>query len=253
MTCGELSMFDTFRKMSWLGIEPAQLSSGKESSRVEHEEDFESFQLRALALQAQRVLVPVLTVSGVIAWLLPKSNFELSGWLLWLLVAALMVGRWRYSQHYLESMAYRFSPDGLARVMELVTTNSPPRCSQVMLLTNFAIGLSTGAFCWLGFPGAGPLQHAAITTLLVGLAAGAVATCSSSCRSFVAYAAPLFLQLIAAWIVFGQMNPTASVEALDAQTPAGLHLVFATTIAALFWVLLASCNDSRFRRSAPKY
>jgi two-component system, sensor histidine kinase len=227
-------MLDVLKSLLWQGTECRSPSFGTEAPAFQLDEAFETFQLRALALQAQRVLVPVLAVSAVIAWLLPKSDFELSGWLLWLLVAALMVGRWRYSQHYL----------GLWKVKATTVEMEVPRCSQTMLLINGAIGLSTGAFCWLGFPGAGPMQHAAITTLLVGLAAGAVATCSSSRWSFVAYAAPLFLQLTVAWIVFGQVPSPNAIEGLDPQAPMGLHLVFAATIVALFWVLLASCNDS---------
>ncbi len=197
------------------------------------EENFDTFQLRALALQAQRVLVPVLAVSAVIAYLLPKSDFELSGWVLWLLVAALMMARWRYSQHYLEV------PPAKLQVA---------RCARMMLSINFAIGFSTGAFCWLGFPGGSALQHAAITTLMVGLAAGAVATCSSSLRSFLAYALPLSLQLIAAWIVYGEGHAPPSVEGLEPQLGAGLHFVFAATIAAIRFRWTSSLPGARALR-----
>ncbi len=223
-------------KLPGLRALPELCSVGADLVQFQLEEDFEGFQLRSLALQARRVLMPVLAVSGVIAWLLPRSNFELAGWLLWALAAALMFGRWRYSQRYLK------------RPMEIFQATHYIRR---MLLINFAIGVSTGAFCWLGFPGAEPLQHAAITTLLVGLAAGAVATCASSRWSFVAYGAPLFLQLLLAWVLFGQVHPRANMEGLDPHARASLHLVFAAAIAALFWVLWATCSDSeRWIRNA---
>ena len=229
-------MFDLTQKLRGLRMTPELFSAGSEAMQFHMEEDFEHFQLRSLALQAQRVLIPVLAVSGVIAWLLPKSNFALSGWMLWILVAALMLGRWRYSQRYSKQATTPFRASHLFRRM---------------LLINFAIGMSTGAFCWLGFPGAEPLQHAAVTTLLVGLAAGAVATCASSRWAFVAYGVPLFLQLLLAWVLFGQVHPLSDVVGLDPQARTSLHLVFAAAIAALFWVLLATCSDSeRWIRSA---
>ncbi len=229
-------MFDILQRLFW---PRNSLDSNALLERAKHsqwDESFGRFQLRALALQAKRVLVPVLGVSAVIAWLLPHSDFEGSGWALWMLVAIFMVVRWRYSQRYLADLE--------------VSPHTAPRLKK-MLLVNFAIGMSTGAFCWLGFPGAGPLQHAAITTLLVGLAAGAVATCASSRWSFVAYAVPLFLQLTLAWVLFGQVQPGIAEYGLEPSEHAGLHLVFATTIAALFWVLLVTCNDSeRWVRNA---
>ncbi len=229
-------MSDLLQKLPWLRVIPEFCSDDSDASQSHLDENFERFQLRSLALQARRVLIPVLAVSGVIAWLLPRSNFELFGWLLWTLVAALMVGRWRYSQRYSKQPA------------------TPCRATHLfrrMLLINFAIGVSTGAFCWLGFPGADPLQHAAVTTLLVGLAAGAVATCASSRWAFVAYGVPLFLQLLMAWVLFGQVHPETGLGGLDPQARASLHLVFAAAIAALFWVLLATCSDSeRWIRNA---
>jgi two-component system, sensor histidine kinase len=229
-------MPDLLQKLHWLGVTPELRPADSDAMQFHLDEDFERFQLRSLALQAKRVLVPVLAVSGVIAWLLPRSNFELAGWSLWALVAVLMLARWRYSQHYSRK------PTAASEASHFLRR---------MLLINFAIGVSTGSFCWLGFPGAEPLQHAAITTLLVGLAAGAVATCASSRWAFIAYGVPLFLQLLLAWILFGQVQPEAGGEGLDPHARASLHLVFAAAIGALFWVLLATCNDSeRWIRNA---
>jgi two-component system, sensor histidine kinase len=222
-------MPEVSQKIPWLRVTPEPRAAGDDAAQSTLDEDFERFQLRSLALQAQRVMLPVLAVSAVIAWLLPRSYFELSGWILWLLVAILMICRWRISRRYL---------------LGLTDFLDAPTCQQRMLFLNFAIGLSTGGFCWLAFPGAGPLQHAAITTLLVGLAAGAVATCASSRRSFVAYALPLFLQLALAWILFGQVPLVLTMDDVDPDVRAGLQFVFAAAIATLFWVLVATCNDS---------
>jgi signal transduction histidine kinase len=232
-------MLSLFRwPVSLLRLASDRFSAGAETSQLDFDQSFEQFQLHALALQAERVLMPLLAVNAAIAWLLPGSKDGLAGWLLWLVVALLLTSRWLYSKAYLrESMG-----------SDLLVLRY-----RRMLLFNFAIGVATGAFCWLGFPAAGPLQHAAITTLLVGLAAGAVATCASSRWSFVAYALPMFLQLMLAWILFGQRSSPTGSEIVHADSHEGLHFVFASAIAALFWVLLATCNDSeRWIRNAFK-
>jgi two-component system, sensor histidine kinase len=191
--------------------------------------DFDRFQLQTLAYQAKRVLVPVLAVEAVVAWLLPPHEGVAVGLMLWLLVALLMLGRYWFSRRYLESEAL------LANV---------GLCRDRMATFNFFIGCSSGAFCWFGFPDAAPLLHAAMTTILVGLGAGAVATCASSRRSFIAYAGPLFLQLALAWLFFGQTRAYSPYETYLSDSGIGLHYVFATAIFALFWVLLAACDDS---------
>jgi two-component system, sensor histidine kinase len=210
-----------FRRAAVQGLGIAQTQSAAA--------DFDHFQLQTLAYHAKRVLTPVLAVEAVMAWLLPLHSGVAVGLMLWLVVAFLMLARYWFSRRYLQSTAL------LAKA---------GYCRDRMAAFNFFIGCSSGAFCWFGFPGAEPLLHAAMTIILVGLGAGAVATCASSRRSFIAFAGPLFLQLALAWLFFGQAQAYSPYENPLTDSGIGLQYVFATAIFALFWVLLAACDDS---------
>ena len=134
-----------------------------------------------------------------------------------MLITALLIFRWRYSRSYLRNPALALAPRAHRRVMVSV---------------NLGIGVCTGAFCWLDFPLANALQHAAVTTLLTGLAAGALGSCAANRWAFAAYAVPMLGQLSLSWLLYGRTDPEA------------MSYFFAAAIFALFAILLAASNDS---------
>ena len=178
---------------------------------------FHEHQLLALAHQAKRVLLPVLVVACVLTWLSLRPFQSESPWWLWGALALLLVARWRYS----------------SRFQAANTLTAKAVCERrVMACFNVGLGTLTGAYCWLSFPENDAMQQAVITTLLVGLAAGAVASCAANRWCFIGYTVPLLGQLCAAWICYGEADPE------------GLNYLIASALTALFWVLLGASNDT---------
>ena len=171
-------------------------------------------QLRLLAVQASRTLMPLMMADLFLLWVVYTIGEVKLGLVWFATVTALHLVRRHYAR---------------ALVRELPSPGCVERTWHRMNALFFLVGVARAALIPLCFQYHGASAKFFVTMMMIGMAAGGIASVAGNIKPFLMWAGPIFLSLIAAWTIEG------GVEGYS----------FAFLVALMFPFILAAIRDQQ--------